>query len=415
MKDTLQKKILMLALKAGELMMKSGAEMYRVEDTIRRICLACGIRQVDSFAIPTGIILSIDSGREEQIVHTSLKRVQGGNIDLHKISAINDFSRIFTTTNMSVDRGLERLEEISATKIYPVGIRMLGAALVCAFYCAFLSADLIASICAVFVGLASYGVSLFLDRYGTNYFIKGFCCCGTSTLLAVFCHSLGLTPHYGSIIIGTIILFFPGAAITNSIRDLLSGDMLSGVARMSEAFLIAVSLASGAGVIISLLSLIGLTTLPPQDGNIPLSIQILLAVALPLGFAMLFHLPKKHIIPAIIISAGGWAIYLLTFDGGRRVVLACFLGSCMVGLLSGLASRLLKEASTVFIIPGIMTMVPGAGMYFTMLALITGNYESALPLGTKTIFMAGAIALGVMISGGFFKITSAIHRKLFTK
>ncbi len=110
----------MLALKAGELMMKSGAEMYRVEDTIRRICLACGIRQVDSFAIPTGIILSIDSGREEQIVHTSLKRVQGGNIDLHKISAINDFSRIFTTTNMSVDRGLERLEEISATKIYPV-------------------------------------------------------------------------------------------------------------------------------------------------------------------------------------------------------------------------------------------------------------------------------------------------------
>ena len=66
MKDLLQKKILKLALRAGELMMRSGAEMYRVEDTIRRICLACGIHRVDTFAIPTGIIVSIDSGERNR-------------------------------------------------------------------------------------------------------------------------------------------------------------------------------------------------------------------------------------------------------------------------------------------------------------------------------------------------------------
>ena len=393
--------------------MRSGAEMYRVEDTIRRICLACGIHRVDTFAIPTGIIVSIDSGREEHVVHTSMRRVHGTTIDLGSISAINNFSRLFTSTDMSIDRGLEEIEKIAAKPVYPLGIRMLGAALVSAFYCAFLSANLIASLCAVFVGIISFLVSVFLSRYDTNYFIKGFCCCGTSTMLAVLCHTLGLTDHYGAIIIGTIILFFPGSAITNSIRDLLSGDMVSGVARMSEAFLVAVSLASGAGIILSLWSIIGLTALPPLDNRIPLSIQILLGIALPVGFALLFHLPVRHILPTVIIGAGGWGVYLLTFNDGGRVVLACFLGAIAVGLVSGIASRVLKEASTVFIIPGIMTMVPGAGMYFTMLALIRGNYESALSTGAETIFIAGAIALGIMITGGFFKIASAIHRKLF--
>ena len=62
---------------------------------------------------------------------------------------------------------------------------------------------------------------------------------------------------YEPIIIGSIMIFVPGVAITNSIRDFLSGDMLSGVARMTEAVLIAVSLAAGTGLILNLWSVIG--------------------------------------------------------------------------------------------------------------------------------------------------------------
>ncbi|MFQ7474032.1 MAG: threonine/serine exporter family protein, partial [Anaerovoracaceae bacterium] len=62
---------------------------------------------------------------------------------------------------------------------------------------------------------------------------------------------------YEPIIIGSIMLFVPGVAITNSIRDFLSGDMLSGIARMTEAVLTAVSLAAGAGVMLKLWGVIG--------------------------------------------------------------------------------------------------------------------------------------------------------------
>jgi len=59
------------------------------------------------------------------------------------------------------------------------------------------------------------------------------------------------------IIAGCIMLFVPGVAITNSIRDFLSGDMVSGLGRMAEAFITAVSLAAGAGIILKLWNVFG--------------------------------------------------------------------------------------------------------------------------------------------------------------
>ena len=79
--------------------------------------------------------------------------------------------------------------------------------------------------------------------------------------MALLADSSGACSNYGAIVIGTIMIFVPGVAITNSIRDFLSGDMLSGVARMAEALIIAVSLATGAGIIIAAWNMIGGVTL----------------------------------------------------------------------------------------------------------------------------------------------------------
>ena len=77
MVNLFQKKVLILALYAGEIMMKSGAEIYRVEDTIQRICKACGINYVEVFATPTGIFLSLDKGGDDDDTLTYIKRIQG--------------------------------------------------------------------------------------------------------------------------------------------------------------------------------------------------------------------------------------------------------------------------------------------------------------------------------------------------
>lgn len=257
MVNVFQKKVLILAVYAGEIMMKNGAEIYRVEDTITRICKACHIDHIEVFATPTGIFVSLDKGGAEDDPLTYIKRIKGTDTDLDKISQINHFSREFTTTDLSVEKGMERLKEIDRKKPYPYGVRLLGASLVSSFFCLIFGGTAIDFLIAFIVGILSYILSSFLKKYEINFFIRGFCCCLLASFLALSMSAPIPSASYEPIIIGSIMLFVPGVAITNSIRDFLSGDMLSGIARMTEAVLTAVSLAAGAGVMLKLWGVIG--------------------------------------------------------------------------------------------------------------------------------------------------------------
>jgi len=408
----LQKRILMLAVKAGEIMMKSGAEIYRVEDTITRICNACRIPHVEVFATPTGLFVSIDSGDDESEVLTYVNRIHSSATDLMKIAEINQFSRIFTNTSLSIGEGLKLLDKIASHKPYPFWIRLIGAFLVSSFFCRLLSGSLIDTICSGVIGVTSYGLSSFLYKYDINYFIRGFCCCALATVLSLLSVTLAIGNSAGSMIIGSMMLFVPGTAITNSIRDLLSGDMLSGLARMAEAFVVAVSLATGAGIVIKLWSFMGISTETVSQSN-EMVISLIMGFFATLGFCILLHVPKKSIVVSSLVGGIAWAIFQLTMGFGS--IAACFLAACAVGILSEILSRLLKQASTVFSIPGIMPLVPGSGMYYTMLKLINGNLDSAASLGAQTMFLAGAIALGLLVTSSIIRMTLTIHRKVLRK
>jgi len=256
--DTRQKKILLLAVHAGELLMKNGAETYRVEDTIERICKACKVPYVEVFATQTGIFVTIDNGKDDSDVFTYVKRISGGNsTDLKKVSEINKFSREFTTTNMTLEEGTEKLREIRQIKPLPIIIQLLGAALISAFFCLLFEGGPLDSIFAAGIGIASYALSLVLAKFSLNYFMKGFFCSALACLLSlVFCAPFsGL--HYASMLIGVQMIFVPGGAITLCIRDFLAGHMVSGLAKMAEVFLIAISLATGAGIVLTLWNSMG--------------------------------------------------------------------------------------------------------------------------------------------------------------
>lgn len=257
MVNIIQKKILILAVYAAEIMMKNGAEIYRVEDTVTRICKACGINYVEVFAMPTGIFVSLDKGGKEDDTQTYIKRIKGGNTNLSKISKVNQFSREFTTTDLSVDEGMKILKSIDEEPPYPLPVRLLGAAMVCSFFCVVFGGGPI-DFCVAFIsGVTCYSFSALLTKLDINFFIRGFCCCGIAAFIALTAAASIPQASYDPIIIGSIMLFVPGVAITNSIRDFLSGDMVSGLARLAEALLTAVSLASGAGVMLKIWDMIG--------------------------------------------------------------------------------------------------------------------------------------------------------------
>lgn len=122
------------------------------------------------------------------------------------------------------------------------------------------------------------------------------------------------------------------------------------------------------------------------------------------GFCVLFKVPLKKFPACILIGALSWTCYQSFLYCGTSTVLAAFAASCLVGLLSDIASRFLKEAATIFIIPGILCLVPGAGMYYTMLSLLRNDMTGVTENGVSTLMIAGAIAVGLLVMGSLIKI-----------
>ncbi|MDR3295141.1 MAG: threonine/serine exporter family protein [Clostridiales Family XIII bacterium] len=406
-----QKSILILALFAGEIMMKSGAEIYRVEDTVTRICRACKIPYVECFATITGIFLSIDSGEQDGNMHTFIKRIRGIAIDLSKISKINEFSRVFTSTDLTIEAGFQLLREIEREKPYSLRLNLFGCLLIGASLCPCFGGGLRDSVfSAVITGLA-YLASVCIGKLQLNSFIRVFLSCAACTLLSVVCLETGLTLTLSPVIIATITLFLPGVAITNAARDMLSGDMLSGTARMAEAFIAAIAIAGGVGIVLKIWSLARGAL--PTDAVIryPMYLFFLFAFLTTLGFCVQFHVPKKHMVFTSLIGACGFCVYEYALLHQQGAILGSLLGSGVVAVLAEFASRAGKDATTLFIIPGIIPLVPGTGMYATMFYVLQNDFSNAAATGSKTFIIAGSIAVSLVIVASFARILVASSRK----
>ena len=116
------------------------------------------------------------------------------------------------------------------------------------------------------------------------------------------------------------------------------------------------------------------------------------------GFAILFGIPKKSIIKSGFIGAIGWIVFYITSKYLNSNITGTFFAAIIVGILGELFARHYKKPATVYIIPGIVPLVPGAGMYYTMLALVRKDFYLAANKGTETFFIAAAISVGIIMS-----------------
>lgn len=139
--------------------------------------------------------------------------------------------------------------------------------------------------------------------------------------------------------------------------------------------------------------------------------QFMLAFVATMGFAIIFRVPVRHIPVCVVIGGLGWVTYLIAESSLGSPAIACFFGACMVGLCSAIATRIFKEAMTIFIIPGILCLVPGAKIFYTMEALLRNDVQDMAQIGVETLMMAGAIALGLLVMGAIIKVFRAIVSK----
>lgn len=244
------KRLLILAVLAGRIMLKNGAETYRVEDMIIRICRSRkNIKYVEAFVTPTGIFVSLEHGEE---VVSYLQRINTIKIDLNKINMVNDFSRQFVESDMGIEEAIEKLKKIDDVDNYDNITKFLFGGIIAAFFSLLFGGNFLDFLASFFTGIMVVIVTTKLNELGITFFISNFCGAAVASLLSILFVKIGLGANPDKIIIGSIMSLVPGVAITNAIRDTMSGDFVSGLSRGMEAIITALSIAFGVGMILKI-------------------------------------------------------------------------------------------------------------------------------------------------------------------
>lgn len=243
-------KVLIVATYAGQIILESGGETYRVEETIIRICKNYGLKDADSFVTPTGIMCSALKENSESI--SIVKRVKNRTVNLERIDLVNDLSRSVELQNMPIDTLKEELDKIANSSMYPAYIDVLFSALAASGFSYMFGGNLKDFFCAFFIGIVIKAFVHMANNLAINAFFINSIGGAIGAFFALLCTHEGLGTHLDTIIIGAIMLLVPGLSITNAIRDTIAGDLVSGLTRAADAFLVALSIAVGTGSVLSL-------------------------------------------------------------------------------------------------------------------------------------------------------------------
>lgn len=123
-----------------------------------------------------------------------------------------------------------------------------------------------------------------------------------------------------------------------------------------------------------------------------------------LCFAIIYNVKGKNIFLAGIGGGISWFVYLLMHNLYNSNIFALFLGAVAVSIYSEIMARIRKAPVTTFIICGIIPLVPGNGMYYTMYETILGNVPKATAYGIQTLGAAGAIAIAIAMVSSLSKL-----------
>jgi len=239
-------KLMDTAILAGEIMLKSGAESYRVEGTMNYILKTSDLEVTEAFAITTGLVATLDDTNIKAI--TIVKRIQNRDTNLNKIYQVNIISRNLSAGAFTVDEAYQALKEIKEVQ-YKKWEKDVAVIVLVASFALLLGGSfwevVAAGIDGLFLVIAiEIGVAVGMSVIMRNLLSAACVAIGAIFLQKIFILHL----NADIIIVATIMPLVPGTAITNAIRDTLQGDYMSGGAKTLEAFVIATSIALGIGI-----------------------------------------------------------------------------------------------------------------------------------------------------------------------
>lgn len=245
-KNTYKKDVLRLATFIGHLMLSNGAETYRVNDTVKRICSSRGFNHINVFVAPNTIIVSDDRFDG----YTFMKVIENRCINLNKIDMLNDFSRKFVNQlDMTIDDAINEIKNLDEKSPYNRMELNIWTAIGSSSFAALVGGDNVLTF--ILTLITSVMAMIIYDKVKKISNIPVFATL-VSAIIIGFCGvglvELGVLNTPKMLIVGSIMPLLPGVPFIKAVRDLVSGELMSGVGRAFEAAIIATAIAVGVGI-----------------------------------------------------------------------------------------------------------------------------------------------------------------------
>ncbi len=229
-------------LDIGEKLLESGAEVSRVEDTMQRIGYAYGFDRIDVFTIISSMYISAAFDGE---TYTQTRRIKKTGVDMEKIVRCNELSRRLCSKPEPCEeliRDVKKLDEVNSYSFWQI----LAAYFIIAFaFTVFFGGNpgdaLAAALGAVILRL----IESFFKRINLHNFVLYFINSFAVGLVIYILIGLGVGSSYDKIAMGNIMLLIPGAGLTTAVRDMITGDMLSGILSFLSALIRATAIGLG--------------------------------------------------------------------------------------------------------------------------------------------------------------------------
>ena len=425
---TEQEQALQLATEAGHILLENGAEISRVEETMTRIASAYGIEDEGFFVLSNGIIATGQHYARAEFIPikgTQLAKVVevnqlsrdvtagecGNELTCESVSQTNELtnSQVNTFKPMPVETLRQRIQAIRTMPGKVWWEMTLGVALGVSSFSILFGGSLVDAlatlVAGVLLGLFMTFVSPHLSRLVGN--VAGGLVGGTLCILLYrLVMSIEGLPqlHLANMIIGTIIALVPGVPFTNGMRDLANEDYIAGTTRLTDAFLVFLCIALGValafivdGVVTGGIVQLGAPVKDPVAAH--WVIQLVAAFVGTVGFSALFGAPRRYYLYCGLAGMAGWAVYLLVAMS-HSVVGAAFFAALAVAAISHIMAKICRCPVTVFLICGIIPLVPGGGIFWTAYYIVTEQLRMAAETGFVALKVTIAIAGGIILASG---------------
>ena len=241
-KDKLTVSVILLA---GKILLSSGAEVSRVEDTMRRIAICMGYYNSQGYVINVFINFSLSEEHDTRIL-----RINKNSTNLLKIFQVNSISRQLTSNQLSIDQAYILLKNIDRTNLsIPLWKKVMAAGIISLSFLYLQGGTWADSITTIIAGSICFLIVEYMQSKSLTMFIPEFVGSFVLGMLVILGSNLfNVNKMFGPAMIAAVMPIVPGVLITTAIQDLFGRHMLMFTAKFLEALVIAFAIGSGIAI-----------------------------------------------------------------------------------------------------------------------------------------------------------------------